>query len=78
MGECQAVSTVSANTAEIRAERYFHKQKIKKQQLPPFFKGEITYHGAFSREIMALLELGRFIHVGKMSTFGNGLYEIEV
>ncbi len=78
LGECRAVTTLGANTQEIRAERYFHKQKIKKQQLPPFFKGEIKYHGDFSREIMALLELGRLIHVGKMATFGNGLYEIEV
>jgi len=36
LGECRSISTVSANTAEIRAERYFHKQKIQKQQLPPF------------------------------------------
>lgn len=78
LGECRAISTVAANTQEIRAERYFHKQKIKRQQLPPFFRGEITYYGEFSREIMALLELGRLIHVGKMATFGNGLYEIEV
>ena len=78
LGECRAVSTVAASTAEVRAERYFHKQRIKRQQLPPFFKGEITYHGDFPREIMALLELGRLIHVGKMATFGNGLYEIEV
>jgi len=78
LGNCRAISTVAANIQEIRAERYFHKQKIKKQPLPPFFKGEITYHGEFSREIMALLELGRLIHVGKMATFGNGMYEIEV
>ena len=26
---------------------------------------------------VVLLELGRLIHVGKMATFGNGLYEIE-
>lgn len=78
LGECRAVSTAAANTQEIRAQRYFHKQNIKKQQLPPFFKGEIKYHGEFSREIMALLELGRLIHVGKMTTFGNGLYEVEV
>lgn len=78
LGECRAISMVAANTQEIRAKRYFHKQKIKMQQLPPFFKGEITYRGEFSREIMALLELGRLIHVGKMATFGNGMYEIEV
>jgi hypothetical protein len=78
LGECRSVSIVKANTGEIRAARYFHKQQMKKQNLPPFFKGEITYHGDFSREIMALLELGRLIHVGKMATFGNGLYEIEV
>lgn len=78
LGECRAISMVAANTHEIRAERYFHKQNIKRQRLPPFFKGEITYNGEFSREIMALLELGRLIHVGKMATFGNGLYEIEV
>ncbi len=78
LGECRAVSTVSANTTEIRADRYFHKQRQRKQNLPPFFRGEITYSGEFSRDIMALLELGRLIHVGKMATFGNGLYEIDV
>ena len=78
LGECRTVSTVSARTEEVRAERYFHKQNIRKQQIPPFFKGEIKYHGEFSRDVMALLELGRLIHVGKMATFGNGLYEIEV
>ena len=51
---------------------------MKKLSHPPFFVGEITYRGEFSREVMALLELGRLIHVGKMATFGNGLYEIEV
>ena len=78
LGECREVSTVSACTREVRAQRYFHKQKVRQQQLPPFFKGEIRYHGDFSREVMALLGLGRLIHVGKMATFGNGLYEIEV
>ena len=78
LGECREVATVAASTREVRAHRYFHKQKIKKQQLPPFFVGEIKYHGDFSRDVMALLELGRLIHVGKMATFGNGLYEIEV
>ncbi|NPV62809.1 MAG: CRISPR system precrRNA processing endoribonuclease RAMP protein Cas6 [Methanotrichaceae archaeon] len=78
LGECREVSAVSASTKDVRAQRYFHKQKIKKQQLPPFFKGEIKYYGEFSRDVMALLELGRLIHVGKMATFGNGLYEIEI
>jgi hypothetical protein len=78
LGECRSISIVKAKTEEIRAERYFHKQRMKKQHLPPFFTGELTYHGDFSREIMALLELGRLIHVGKMATFGNGMFEIEV
>lgn len=78
LGECRSISIVKANTEEIRAARYFHKQRMKKQHLPPFFTGAITYHGDFSREIMALLELGRLIHVGKMATFGNGMYEVEV
>jgi CRISPR/Cas system endoribonuclease Cas6 (RAMP superfamily) len=78
LGACRSISIVRAKTEEIRAERYFHKQMMKKQQLPPFFAGEITYQGEFPREIMALLELGRLIHVGKMATFGNGMYEVEV
>jgi len=78
LGACRSISIVRAKTEEIRAERYFHKQMMKKQQLPPFFAGEITYQGEFPREIMALLELGRLIHVGKMATFGNGMYEIVV
>jgi len=78
LGTCRQVSIARASTEEIRTRRYFHKQKMKKQNLPPFFVGEITYRGEFPREIMALLELGRLIHVGKMATFGNGMYEVEV
>jgi hypothetical protein len=78
LGVCRSISIVRANTEEIRAERYFHKQRMKKQHLPPLFAGEITYQGEFPRDIMALLELGRLIHVGKMATFGNGMYEVEV
>lgn len=78
LGTCRQVCIAGANTEEIRAKRYFHKQKMKTQNLPPFFVGEITYRGEFSPEVMALLELGRLIHVGKMATFGNGMYEVEV
>jgi hypothetical protein len=78
LGACRPISIVRAKTEKIRTERYFHKQRMKKQHLPPFFAGEITYQGEFPREIMALLELGRLIHVGKMATFGNGMYEVEV
>lgn len=78
LGACRPISIVRAKTKEIRTERYFHKQMMKKQHLPPFFAGEITYQGEFPREIMALLELGRLIHVGKMATFGNGMFEVEV
>jgi len=78
LGGCRTVSTLAANIHEIRPARFFHKQKIKMQHLPPFFKGEITYHGDFSADLMAILELGMLIHVGKMATFGNGLYEIEI
>ncbi|HON36519.1 MAG TPA: CRISPR system precrRNA processing endoribonuclease RAMP protein Cas6 [Methanothrix sp.] len=78
LGHCRQVSIARANTEEIRTKRYFHKQKMKKQNLPPSFVGEITYRGEFPREVMALLELGRLIHVGKMATFGNGMYEVEV
>ncbi|MCK9406454.1 MAG: CRISPR system precrRNA processing endoribonuclease RAMP protein Cas6 [Methanothrix sp.] len=78
LGACRLVSIAGANTKEVRAKRYFHKQKMKKLSIPPFFVGEITYRGEFSREVMALLELGRLIHVGKMATFGNGMYEVKV
>jgi len=78
LGECRSITITSARIQDMRAKRYFHKQKIKIHTLPPFFRGEITYSGEFSQDIMALLELGRFIHVGKMATFGNGLYEVMV
>jgi hypothetical protein len=78
LGTCRQVSIARANTEEIRTKRYFHRQKMKKQNLPPFFVGEIIYRGEFPREVMALLELGRLIHVGKMATFGNGMYEVEI
>ena len=67
-----------ASTRELQVERYFHRQKWEKRPLAPFFAGELTYSGEFSQNVMALLELGRLIHVGKMATFGNGAYEIEM
>ncbi len=63
LGLCRSISIVRARTEEIRAERYFHKQMMKKQHLSPFFAGEITYQGEFPQKIMALLELGRLIMV---------------
>ncbi len=76
LGECRSVAISGAATREIREERYFHKQKQEKRPIAPFFIGKITYSGEFSHEMMALLELGSKIHVGKMVTFGNGIYEI--
>ncbi|MFB3765335.1 MAG: CRISPR system precrRNA processing endoribonuclease RAMP protein Cas6 [Methanotrichaceae archaeon] len=78
LSQCRAVSIASARTEEIWMERRFHDQGPEKKLLAPFFKGEIAYFGEFSREIMALLELGKLIHIGKMATFGNGSYEISV
>jgi hypothetical protein len=78
LGKCRFVVISSASTSEIRAERYFRKQNYEKRPIAPFFVGELTYRGEFSRDIMALLELGRIAHVGKMATFGNGEYEIIV
>lgn len=78
LGECRQVAITSAATRELWEKRYFHKQKQEKRPLAPFFTGRITYSGEFSQEMMALLELGSKIHVGKMVTFGNGIYEIEV
>jgi hypothetical protein len=78
LGQSRLATISNAATRSILAERYFHKQKGKTKPIAPFFIGELTYSGEFSREIMALLELGRHIHVGKMATFGNGVYEIRV
>jgi hypothetical protein len=77
LGECRSVAITSAATTELWEKRYFHKQKQEKRPLAPFFTGKITYLGEFSQEMMALLELGSMIHVGKMVTFGNGIYDIE-
>lgn len=76
LGECRSIAIASAMTREIWEERYFHKQKQEKRPIAPFFTGRITYSGEFSLEMMALLELGRKIHVGKMVTFGNGIYDV--
>ncbi|MFB3765490.1 MAG: CRISPR system precrRNA processing endoribonuclease RAMP protein Cas6 [Methanotrichaceae archaeon] len=78
LGECRSIAITSAATNEIWEKRYFHKQKQEKRPLAPFFTGKITYSGEFSQEMMALLELGTKIHVGKMVTFGNGGYEIII
>jgi hypothetical protein len=77
-GQARLVAVSSASTRTILAERYFHQQKSEIKPVAPFFIGEITYSGEFSQEIMALLEMGRHIHVGKMATFGNGAYEISL
>lgn len=60
------------------SKEIFPQAEDEKAESSPFFVGEITYRGEFSREVMALLELGRLIHVGKMATFGNGMYEVKV
>jgi hypothetical protein len=78
LGDCRSISITSAATTEIWEKRYFHKQKQEKRPLAPFFTGKMTYSGEFSQEMMALLELGSKIHVGKMVTFGNGIYDIEI
>jgi len=78
LGQSRLVAISSASTRSILAERYFHRQKGEIKPIAPFFIGELTYRGAFSKEVMALLEMGRHIHLGKMATFGNGAYEISV
>ena len=78
LGECRQVSIARARTEEIYAKRHFYNQGPGKKPLAPFFRGEISYSGDFSQDIMALLELGRLIHVGKMVTFGNGRYDLVI
>ena len=78
LGQSRLVAISCASTSSILAERYFHRQKNEIKPVAPFFIGKITYSGEFSREVMALLEMGRHIHVGKMATFGNGAYEVKV
>ncbi|NMB86022.1 MAG: hypothetical protein A4E44_00711 [Methanosaeta sp. PtaB.Bin018] len=78
LGACRPIAITSVATKEIWEKRYFHKQKQERRPLAPFFTGKITYSGEFSQDMMALLELGSMIHVGKMVTFGNGIYEVEV
>jgi hypothetical protein len=77
LGQSRLVSVSSVSTRSILAERYFNRQKGSIKPIAPFFIGELTYSGEFSKEVMALLEMGRHIHVGKMATFGNGAYEIS-
>jgi len=43
----------------------------------PYFKGEITYRGFFSKDLVALLSLGQIIHVGWTAEIGNGMYSID-
>ena len=77
LGRCREVKISSARTRKMHQKRYFRGQG-RDARLPPFFTGEITYSGTFSDDVMALLELGQVIHVGKMATFGNGRYEVGV
>jgi CRISPR/Cas system endoribonuclease Cas6 (RAMP superfamily) len=39
--------------------------------------GSITYEGKFDKFLL-LLKLGKFIHIGKNTTFGLGKYKINV
>jgi Uncharacterized conserved protein (DUF2276). len=77
LGRCREVKISSARTRKMHQKRYFRDQG-RDAWLPPFFTGEINYSGEFSEDVMALLELGQVIHVGKMATFGNGRYEVGV
>ncbi len=49
-----------------------------KMKMPPSFVGEFCYRGKIDRESLALLKLGQYLHVGKMTPFGCGKYEVIV
>jgi len=57
LGQSRLVAISSASTRSIRTERYFHRQKGEIKPIAPFFAGELTYSGEFSKEAMALLEI---------------------
>ena len=55
-------------------ERYSNRQDTK--MMMGGFIGSVTFKGDFE-EFMQLLLLGRYVHVGKGTSFGLGKYEIE-
>lgn len=77
LGQCRQVETLDSKVRTIHQQRYFRGQG-RKARLPPFFVGQLKYSGEISQDVMALLELGQMIHVGKMATFGNGRYDLKL
>jgi len=75
--KCQEITLIDKKINAIDYMQRYSKQQKRMIRIPTFFVGELVYHGAFSKEMMALLELGRFTHVGKLATFGCGKYEVE-
>ncbi|MEM2925665.1 MAG: CRISPR system precrRNA processing endoribonuclease RAMP protein Cas6 [Methanocellales archaeon] len=49
-----------------------------KMKMPLSFVGEFCYRGKIDRESLALLKLGQYLHIGKMTPFGCGKYEVII
>ncbi len=75
--KCQEINIVDKKINVIDHMERYSREQNKKILIPTFFVGELTYSGDFSKEMIALLETGRFIHIGKLATFGCGKYEIQ-
>jgi len=74
---CEGVELKRRNVNVMDYMERYSRVQGKKIKIPTFFVGELVYDGSFSRDLMALIELGRFTHVGKLATFGCGKYEVE-
>lgn len=74
--EAKKVELSSRNVSEINQD-FDLRDHSDSRWLPPFFTGELIYRGHFSRDTMALLSLGEFIHVGKMAELGYGRLKAE-
>lgn len=76
LDDCDDVRLIKRTVNAIDYMQRYSKEQGKRIKIPTFFVGELVYDGEFIRDVIAILELGRFTHIGKLSTFGCGKYEV--
>lgn len=71
--EAESVKTCGVNLDWREPERYSSRQKTRMKM--GGFVGEVTFEGDL-KEFMPLIKLGEYIHIGNLTSFGLGKYEI--
>jgi hypothetical protein len=66
------IETDNVNTESVKLKRYSSRQNQK--MYAGGIIGEAVYSGPIDEQMNALLELGKHLHVGKKTVYGNGKY----